>query len=97
MENPPPSDVTLRLLMGEVVLLRQTLGARLAQMRKVDPATTDEDTLAEMYEDRDALESLLDSLQQGYTAAFGFPMPDLPASYEAALSGRVERKGAPHG
>ncbi|NHZ92519.1 hypothetical protein F2P45_26445 [Massilia sp. CCM 8733] len=85
MINTTKSGISLSLLMGDAVVLRQAIAARMSKMDAVDTESIDEDALAELYEDRDALQRLQDYIQHEFAEAFGTPPPEADASYENDL------------
>ncbi len=83
--NTTKSGISLSLLMADAVVLRQAIAARMSTMDAVDIESIDEDALAELYKDRDALQRLQDYIKHAFAEAFGTPPPDADASYEHDL------------
>ena len=86
MTDTMKSGITAQLLMGDAVLLLQAIKARMATMDAVDTESIDEDALAEMYDDRDALQRLHDYIEHEYRTTFEVSGPINVASYESDLS-----------
>lgn len=85
MTNTTKSGISLSLLLGDAVVLRQAIAVRISKMDAVDTESIDEDALAELYDDRDALQRLQDYIKHEFAEAFGTPPPEADASYENDL------------
>ncbi|AJY12385.1 hypothetical protein K6W16_02720 [Burkholderia dolosa] len=68
-----PADMALPLLMGEWVVLIETVRLRLEQIEQIDPDSVDEDVLADLYENQDTLVRLLAYIEDGFARTFGGP------------------------
>lgn len=85
MEKILPAGFALPLLMGDAVVLLRTIEARLAKMDAIDPNAVADDALAELYEDRDALDRLRTQIRQLFQDAFHAEPDAAAVSYEADL------------
>ncbi|UOD32461.1 hypothetical protein INH39_12875 [Massilia violaceinigra] len=83
--NTTKPGISLSLLMADAVVLRQAIAARISTMDAVDTESIDEDALAELYDDRDALQRLQDDIKHAFAQAFGTAPPQADASYEHDL------------
>ncbi|MBR8057665.1 hypothetical protein [Burkholderia dolosa] len=68
-----PADMALPLLMGEWVVLIETIRLRLEQIEQIDPDSVDEDVLADLHENQDTLVRLLAYIEDGFARTFGGP------------------------
>ncbi|NHZ40596.1 hypothetical protein [Massilia aquatica] len=83
--NTTKPGISLSLLMADAVVLCQAIAARMSTMDAVDTESIDEDALAELYKDRDALQRLQDYIKHEFAEAFRTPPPQADASYEHDL------------
>ncbi len=65
--------MALPLLMGEWVVLIETIRLRLEQIEQIDPDSVDEDVLADLHENQDTLVRLLAYIEDGLARTFGGP------------------------
>ncbi|KVR33007.1 hypothetical protein WK13_21405 [Burkholderia ubonensis] len=63
--------MALSLLMGEWVVLMETIRQRLDQLERIDPDSVDEDVLADLYEDQQTLTRLLAYVEDNFARTFG--------------------------
>jgi hypothetical protein len=71
-----PADMALPLLMGEWVVLIETIRLRLEQIEQIeqiDADSVDEDVLADLHENQDTLVRLLAYIEDGFARTFGGP------------------------
>ncbi|KVU03589.1 hypothetical protein WK60_28990 [Burkholderia ubonensis] len=86
---PDRGDMALSLLMGEWVVLMETIRQRLDQLERIDPDSVDEDVLADLYEDQQTLTHLLAYVEDNFARTFGgLPAPATWAQCVAKAVGK---------
>ncbi|KVO30275.1 hypothetical protein [Burkholderia ubonensis] len=86
---PDRGDMALSLLMGEWVVLMETIRQRFDQLERIDPDSVDEDVLADLYEDQQTLTRLLAYVEDNFARTFGgLPAPATWAQRVAKAVGK---------
>lgn len=63
--------LAIPMTMGDWVLIMESVATKLGEMEAVDPSSTDEDDLAELYTDQKNLEGLLSYIKIEFEKNYG--------------------------